>query len=224
MPNTIYRPVPGYDDLYASLEGDIVKAGYGSLKQKVGSRGYLELNIPKVGMANSHVLVAAAFLGPRPNGIVVRHGDGVKTNNKLENLCYGTPLDNTHDAIRHGTHGSLLHKRKTHCPQGHEFSVNNTYIVPGTDWRQCRICRSEIDARRSLRRKGLAPPLPPRITKAQQVKERAERERQKDEAIHRLLKCSPELSNREIGRRTGVGHPRVGKHRRQLAQTIGKEG
>lgn len=48
-----------------------------------------------------HMLVALAFLGPR-NGMQVRHKDGSKTNNHIENLCYGTHKDNARDRTQHG--------------------------------------------------------------------------------------------------------------------------
>lgn len=48
-------------------------------------------------------LVAAAFIGPRPEGMLVLHGDGCRTNNTAANLRYGTHSDNAADAARHGT-------------------------------------------------------------------------------------------------------------------------
>jgi hypothetical protein len=50
-----------------------------------------------------HELVASAFIGERPSGMVVRHLDGNATNNAVSNLAYGTAVDNMRDAIRHGT-------------------------------------------------------------------------------------------------------------------------
>lgn len=44
-----------------------------------------------------HALVAEAFLGPRPEGNVIRHLDGNPENNRLSNLCYGTQSDNLRD-------------------------------------------------------------------------------------------------------------------------------
>ena len=49
-----------------------------------------------------HQLVAAAFLGPRPEGFDVRHIDGDATNNNVENLCYGSRTDNILDVYRQG--------------------------------------------------------------------------------------------------------------------------
>jgi hypothetical protein len=41
-------------------------------------------------------------------------------------------------------------KRKTHCPRGHEYSHDNTYLYKGT--RSCRQCHNELkrERRRSL--------------------------------------------------------------------------
>lgn len=47
-----------------------------------------------------HVLVALAFIGPRPDGMVVRHLDDDPSNNTVENLAYGTRQDNADDAVR----------------------------------------------------------------------------------------------------------------------------
>lgn len=48
-------------------------------------------------------LVAAAFIGPRPEGLLVLHGDGDSTNNHADNLRYGDHAANMEDARQHGT-------------------------------------------------------------------------------------------------------------------------
>ena len=50
-----------------------------------------------------HVLVAEAFIGARPKGLLVAHADGVKANNRVENLRYATRKENAEDARKHGT-------------------------------------------------------------------------------------------------------------------------
>ena len=50
-----------------------------------------------------HELVCEAFHGPRPYGMQCRHLDGNKLNNCADNLCWGTPQENTEDKRRHGT-------------------------------------------------------------------------------------------------------------------------
>ncbi len=61
---------------------------------------YREKNKPESFMV--HILMARAFVGPCPEGQEVRHLNDVKTDNRLENLCYGTPADNYADSIRNG--------------------------------------------------------------------------------------------------------------------------
>lgn len=42
--------------------------------------------------------------------------------------------------------GESERPRKTHCKRGHEFTPENTYIVPGRGTRQCRACRRKQQA------------------------------------------------------------------------------
>jgi hypothetical protein len=48
-------------------------------------------------------LVALAFIGPKPPGLVLRHLNDNGFDNKISNLAYGTQRDNVHDSIRNGT-------------------------------------------------------------------------------------------------------------------------
>lgn len=50
-----------------------------------------------------HRIMMLAFVGPRPDGMQVCHWDGVRSNNRLDNLRYDTSLANSKDKIRHGT-------------------------------------------------------------------------------------------------------------------------
>lgn len=50
-----------------------------------------------------HHLVADAFIGRRPDGMVVAHYDGNGLNNRVENLRYATDVENMSDKLRHGT-------------------------------------------------------------------------------------------------------------------------
>lgn len=52
-----------------------------------------------------HRLVAAAFLGPCPEGMEVRHLDGNRLNNRADNLAYGTHRENILD--QYNTRGYL---------------------------------------------------------------------------------------------------------------------
>jgi len=49
-----------------------------------------------------HQLVADAFKGPRPDGLVCNHKNGVKTDNRPQNLEYVTYAENCRHAHRNG--------------------------------------------------------------------------------------------------------------------------
>lgn len=114
-----------------------------------------------------HVLVLEAFIGPRPDGLVACHNNGVATDNRIENLRWDTYGANNDDLVSHGTH---VQARKTRCPQGHEYTPANTrlYLYEGTWRRYCRACqldgrpalyakRREARAARGLRKSGAKP-------------------------------------------------------------------
>jgi hypothetical protein len=68
--------------------------------------GYLRVSLRGDGKRASglvHVLVLTAFVGPCPDGKQARHDDGDPTNNRLDNLFWGTPKQNCDDRVRHGT-------------------------------------------------------------------------------------------------------------------------
>ena len=48
------------------------------------------------------VLIAEAFLGPKPEGLWCLHRDDDKRNNCVSNLYWGTPSDNSNDAYANG--------------------------------------------------------------------------------------------------------------------------
>lgn len=66
-----------------------------------------------------HRLVAEAFLGPCEKGYYVRHMDNNPGNNRIDNLRYGTPTDNSQDKWMHGTqpHGDQIWWRKVDSPE-----------------------------------------------------------------------------------------------------------
>lgn len=70
-------------------------------------RGYIQITLYKNGIPHfkyAHVIVLETFVGPRPDGMEVRHfPDNNRANNTLSNLSWGSPKENGLDKISHGT-------------------------------------------------------------------------------------------------------------------------
>lgn len=116
-----WRPIPGFVGYEVSNLGRVRSyrawGGKGSrlsdtprLKQVIARPGrYSRVTLQKpngdgCSAYHVHALVAAAFLGPRPEGMQVAHADGDRHNAHLSNLRYATPLENAADKVLHGTH------------------------------------------------------------------------------------------------------------------------
>lgn len=76
------------------------------LKSPPASHGYPRVNLCHEGkyvQRTVHSLVLEAFVGPRPHGMEILHGNGVCTDARLANLRYGTSAENKADTVRHET-------------------------------------------------------------------------------------------------------------------------
>jgi len=110
-----WKPIPGYEGHYeVSSTGEVR-----SLRSRFGLRaepravvplvhpsGYLSVGLCKdafVRRRRVHQLVLEAFVGPRPQGSETRHLNGKQADNRLENLTWGTKIENAKDKALHGT-------------------------------------------------------------------------------------------------------------------------
>lgn len=94
-------------------------------------------------------LVAEAFIGPRPDGMMLCHSNGDPADNRVSNLRFDTQSANTLDAVRHGTNHN---GSKTHCIRGHEFTPENTWPRLNRVGRSCRQCSLDRGAARYRRK------------------------------------------------------------------------
>jgi len=73
------------------------------LKPGLARNGYLSVVLGRsVGTKFVHHLVALTFIGPREAATEVCHVNGVKTDNRPENLYYGSRSQNNVDITKHG--------------------------------------------------------------------------------------------------------------------------
>jgi len=107
--------IPNFPTYAISRKGQIRSihlSGRGStkegrwLKPGITKNGYLLCVLCEGGIHFSravHRLVLETYVGPCPEGMECRHLNGVRTDNRLENLVWGTRSENIQDAIQHGT-------------------------------------------------------------------------------------------------------------------------
>lgn len=143
MPGEVWREVPGYETLYEVsdscrirncstgkvLTPDVDATGRGRVylyKDKVRKRHY------------PYRLMLEAFVGPCPAGKEACHRNDDPSDNRLENLYWGTRSENMVDLV---TNGRAYQTTVTQCPKGHEYTPGNTRITTTTrNGRPSRIC------------------------------------------------------------------------------------
>ena len=142
MGGLTWRPIEGWPGYEVSDAGQVRSNKRGCewriLTPHV-ARGYEQVRLcdgERSATKRVHLLVAEAFLGPKPLDLETRHMDGDRRNNAASNLRYGTRSQNRRDRIEHGTDHNLA---KTHCPAGHPYDAANTRFDKAGS-RHCRAC------------------------------------------------------------------------------------
>lgn len=102
-----WLPVVGYEGRYEVSDLGRVRSllrGCHFLAPHTKDRGHLQVTLRGEKRHHSvHRLVLAAFVGPCPAGMMCRHLNGIPTDNRLENLRWGTAEENIADMRLHGT-------------------------------------------------------------------------------------------------------------------------
>ena len=103
-----WRDIPGYEGRYMVSDQGRVRSLLTNriLRQALFHSGYVYvcLKDARGGQRNrtTHSLVLLAFVGPPLPKQEVRHWNGIRGDNRLSNLCYGTKVENWADRERHG--------------------------------------------------------------------------------------------------------------------------
>ena len=99
-----WLPVVGHEkDYWVSSWGAVWSRRKGGLlKPGRSSVGYMTVSIGRRNSRCVQYLVAEAFIGPRPDGLLVLHRDDARAHNVVENLYYGTRTENALDKSRNG--------------------------------------------------------------------------------------------------------------------------
>jgi hypothetical protein len=89
-----------------------------------------------------HRVVWVLVKGPIPFGMDVLHSCDNPPCINVNHLFLGTDQDNVDDMISKGRKKTNGYELKTHCPYGHEYTPENTYVTRKGD-RRCRTCNRE---------------------------------------------------------------------------------
>lgn len=138
-----WRPIPGIEGYEASDHGRVRSLLRGTprvLVGTVGPCGYLTVGVQIAGRRRVRrvgSLVALAWIGPRPEGSRVRRLNGVTTDDRPENLAYGSLAEITADHVARARREEAA-GAPTHCPAGHRYA--DSWLGAWGD-RLCRECR-----------------------------------------------------------------------------------
>ena len=150
-----FKPIPGWPNYEVSDQGEVRNIRTGRIRSQ-----YMRGQYPGVRLYNNgvnvqfyiHQLVLSAFIGPRPEGMVIRHLDGNRNHNCLSNLTYGTPSENQEDSVRHGTqHTHKFTERQVRVIRGlrrvdpKQFTLAKLSSMFGVSSEQiCRIANKRV--------------------------------------------------------------------------------
>lgn len=94
----------------------------------------------------AHRAMYSLLVGPIPGGLTLDHLCRVPACVNPEHL---EPVTQQENNRRAHSGFAAVNARKTHCPQGHPYDEANTYRLPGSGSRVCRVCLVGRNRRRS---------------------------------------------------------------------------
>jgi hypothetical protein len=176
-----WKKIPGYGSAYVSDQGRVqinrtytvddkgnYKIVHGKImKGSMNAGGYVSVSLAKRNRKTKktwlvHRLVCLAFLENPKNKPHVNHKNGVKNDNRLVNLEWCTPAENSRHAHKLRKRLGIQTKRET------KAVAPEPYVhVPGTPWQEysrekCKITLTELHYKDKIK-KGLIPEMPEHV-------------------------------------------------------------
>lgn len=161
-----WLPVVGFEGKYeVSDHGQVRSLQMGVVLRLIVKRGYHKVVLSQCGVKKLHSvhrLVLSAHVGTCPDGMEACHNNGIKTDNRVENLRWDTHSENILDSVRHG--------RKP-APESKCFSLGHDVKRSDSGKLRCRDCDrardrsySDLPAARVRRKEQrLAKPVPDHV-------------------------------------------------------------
>ena len=141
----IWLQCPRFPSYEVSDEGFVRRAKTGrvlAFNIKRGKHPYHRVKLSENGAAHLvavHRLVLETFVGPCPEGMQTLHADDDPSNNRLDNLSWGTPKKNHETINKHGTNNgraklvpedvrTIRTSTLRHCELAKRYGVSSTTI------------------------------------------------------------------------------------------------
>lgn len=158
--------------------------------------GHGVFNVGQGKRVRAHVFAYTTLIGPVPNGMELDH---VRARGCISPACVNPahlePVTHRVNVLR-GHSPAARHATTTHCPQGHEYTSENTYVDPD-GYRNCRQCikaagvrqRAARTPERHERQKEYwrRRELTPEQREAKNARQRARRAEKRDQILDRLI-------------------------------------
>lgn len=101
---TDWKPIPGTGGNYeASSDGEVRNTRTGRVLKANHALPYDRVKLGRGKTIYVHRAVLLAFRGAPDDGQEARHLNGDRQDNRIENLEWGTRVENAEDRLRHGT-------------------------------------------------------------------------------------------------------------------------